>query len=177
MNTSFYTRITQGKAAKSFREGNKAFVLKHPEHMSELTKIAFTVADKNHHKAFWALELICEEDCSYFEPFIDDFCRHIPAYKNDNSKRPVSRICMFLVNSKKIHLTKKQEQSIIENCFDWLINDEKVAVKAYAMKTLYKLSQKNNWIIPDLKQIITTDYPNQSAGYKACTKEILKKLK
>ena len=109
MNTSFYTRITQGKAAKSFREGNKAFVLKHPEHMDELTKIAFTVADKNHHKAFWALELICEEDCSYFEPFIDDFCRYIPAYKNDNSKRPVSRICMFLVNSKKIQLTKEQK--------------------------------------------------------------------
>lgn len=177
MNTSFYTRITQGKAAKSFREGNKAFVLNHPEYMDELVKIAFTISDKNHHKAFWVLELICEEDCSFFKPYIDEFCKHIPTYKNDNSKRPASRICMFLVNSKKIQLTKEQGQSIIENCFDWLISNEKVAVKAYAMKALYLLSKTNEWIVPDLKQIITTDYSNQSAGYKACTREILKKLK
>ena len=104
MNTSFYTRITQGKAAKSFREGNKAFVLKHPEHMSELTKIAFTVADKNHHKAFWALELICEEDCSYFEPFIDDFCRHIPTYKNDNSKIIICTYSESYEDNKKLKI-------------------------------------------------------------------------
>jgi len=177
MNTSFYTKITNGKAAKSFRDGNKTFVINHPEHMDELTKIAFNIPDKNHHKAFWVLELICEEDCSCFLPDVDSFFKIIKDYTKDHTKRPVSRICMFLVNSKKIHLTKEQEQFIIENCFDWLINDEKVAVKAYAMKTLYKLSQRNNWIIPDLKQIITTDYPNQSAGYKACTKEILKKIK
>lgn len=177
MNSTFYTKITKGKAAKSFREGNKAYVLNNPEHMEELTQIAFNIEDKNHHKAFWVLELICEENCSLFEPYIDAFCKQIKNYTKDHSKRPVSRICMFLSNSNNIVLSKDQEQTIIENCFDWLINDEKVAVKAYAMKTLYTLSKKHKWVIPDLKQIITTDYPNQSVGYKACTKEILKKLK
>jgi hypothetical protein len=177
MNTSFYTRITQGKAAKSFREGNKTFVLNHPEHMDELTKIAFSIADKNHHKAFWALELICEEDCSPFEYYIDPFCKLLSSYIKDHTKRPVSRICMFLAKSKKVTLTKNQEQLIIENCFDWLIKDEKVAVKVYAMKALHALSKTNKWAIPDLKQIISTDYPNQSAAYKASTRDILKKIK
>ncbi|WP_320814616.1 hypothetical protein [Flavobacterium sp.] len=177
MNIPFYTRITKGKAAKSFREGNKTFVMDHPEHMDELVKIAFTVADKNHHKAFWPLELICEVDCSYFEPYINTFCKLLLSFTKDHTKRPVSRICMFLAKSNKITLTKNQEQLIIENCFDWLIKDEKVAVKAYAMKALYELSKTNKWIIPDLKQIISADYPNQSTGYKACTREILKKLK
>ena len=177
MNTSFYTKITHGKAAKSFRDGNKTFVMNHPEHMDELIKIAFNVNDKNHHKAFWVLELICEEDCSLFQPYIDTFSKLIKSYTKDHTKRPVSRICMFLAKSNRVTLTKNQEQLIIENCFDWLIKDEKVAVKAYAMKALHTLSKTNKWVIPDLKQIIAADYPNQSAAYKACTREILKKLK
>ena len=36
--------------------------------------MAFQTKDKNHHKACWILELICEERMDLFLPFIDDFC-------------------------------------------------------------------------------------------------------
>lgn len=177
MNTSFYNKITEGKAYKSFREGNKDYVLSNLEHLDDLISVAFTISDKNHHKAFWVIELICEKDCSLFLPYIDDFIALLPKFKDDKAKRPVSRVCMFLTSDKHIQLTSSQQNKLIENCFDWLINNEKIAVKAYAMKALYFLSKTNDWVIPDFKQIVTTDFPNQSAGYKACTKEILRKLK
>jgi hypothetical protein len=45
------------------------------------------------------------------------------------------------------------------------------------MRGLYYLSKTNGWVIPELKQIISQDYPAQSSGYKAATRDILKKLK
>lgn len=177
MNSTFYDRITSGKASKSFREGNKNYVLDNLYFMEELTTIAFTISDKNHHKAFWAIELICEEYCALFSPFIDEFCNLLSSYKEHHTKRPVSRICMFISKSKDVTLNKKQEKLIIENCLDWLINNERVAVKVYAMKALFSLSKTNEWVIPELKQIISQDYPTQSAAYKASARDILKKLK
>jgi hypothetical protein len=177
MKSPFYHKITSGKALKSFREGNKNYVLDNLSYMEELTNIAFTVSDKNHHKAFWVIELICEEYCELFNPFINEFCTLLSFYKEPHTKRPVSRICMFIAKNKGITLSKKQEKLIIENCLDWLITNEKIAVKVYAMRALYYLSKTNEWVIPELKQIISQDYPAQSAGYKAATRDILKKLK
>jgi hypothetical protein len=177
MNSPFYHKITSGKASKKFREGNKNYVLDNLSFMEELTTIAFTISDKNHHKAFWVIELICEEHCELFIPFIERFCHLLSSYKEDHTKRPVSRICMFLLKNKKITLSKKQEKLIIENCLDWLISVEKVAVKVYAMIALYFISKTNDWIIPELKQIISQDYTIQSAAYKASTRDILKRLK
>jgi hypothetical protein len=177
MISPFYHKITSGKALKSFREGNKNYVLDNLSYIEVLTNIAFTVSDKNHHKAFWVIELICEEYCELFNPFINEFCTLLSSYKEPHTKRPVSRICMFIVKNKGITLSKKQEKLIIENCLDWLITNEKIAVKVYAIRALYYLSKTNEWVIQDLKQIISQDYPAQSAGYKAATRDILKKLK
>jgi hypothetical protein len=47
----------------------------------------------------------------------------------------------------------------------------------YAMRTLYLLGNHYNWILPELKTIITKDYPNHSSAYKAVAKEVLKKIK
>jgi hypothetical protein len=78
---------------------------------------------------------------------------------------------------KEIQLSEKHLEEIIESSFDWLINDIKVAPKAYSMRTLYLLGQQHDWIHPELKTIITKDFPNHSAAYKAVAKEVLKKIK
>lgn len=80
--------------------------------------------------------------------------------------------------SQHLTLTLNQEHLIAENCFDWLIDvNKKVATKAYAIRALYELGKKYDWIYPELKRIITDDYPKHSAAYKAVTREILKKIK
>ena len=59
---------------------------------------------------------------------------------------------------KKIKLTENQETKIIETCLDWLIQDEKVAAKAYSMITLYNFGKKYSWINEELKTILLQDY-------------------
>jgi hypothetical protein len=140
-------------------------------------EIALDENDKIHHKACWSLELIFEIKLELLLPFLDAFTSKISVYKNDSAIRPVSKICMFLSKSKTIQLTENQETKIIETCLDWLIQDEKVAAKAYSMRALYNFSKKHPWINEELKTILTQDYPNHSAAYKGAAKDILKKLK
>ena len=74
-------------------------------------------------------------------------------------------------------LQSKHKEKIIECCFDYMINDEKIAPKAYAMNTLYLLGKDFDWIHPELGQILERDFYHQSAGFKARAKHLLKKLK
>ena len=45
------------------------------------------------------------------------------------------------------------------------------------MRTLYNFGKKHTWINEELKTILSQDYPNHSAAYKAAAKDILRKLK
>ena len=74
-------------------------------------------------------------------------------------------------------LKAHQKERIIACCFDWMINDEKVAVKAYSMNTLFLFGKDFNWIHPELTQILERDYPHQSCGFQARAKHILKHIK
>jgi hypothetical protein len=177
MDPDFYKRITSGTAHRKCRDDNKYFVLENTVFLEDLTTIAFDYLDKNHYKAYWILELICEENIELFTPFINKFCEKLSSYTKDHTKRPVSKICMLLTKSNKIQLSEFQEQKIIEACFDWLIQDEKVAAKVYAMRSLFLLEKKHEWINPEIKTILSQDYSQQSPGYKACAKDILKRLK
>ena len=73
-------------------------------------------------------------------------------------------------------LKKSHIEAIVEVCFDYLINDEKIAPKAYSMNTLFLFGKDLDWVHPELKTIIERDYQIQSSGFKARARQILKKL-
>ena len=92
----------------------------------------------------------------------------------------MSKICLFIAKSNHrsngINLTQLQETQILEACLDWLIGDEKVATKATSIKTLFVLGKKYDWVHNELKTIIQQGYSENSAAYKAVTRNILKKI-
>ncbi|WP_010230437.1 hypothetical protein [Gillisia marina] len=87
-------------------------------------------------------------------------------YSGLSGTRALSKILFNFVQLSNIHLDPNQKESIITVCFNWLIRDEKVAVKAFSMQTLFLCSHENHWIKEDLKAILIKDYSSQSAGYK-----------
>jgi hypothetical protein len=177
MNAAFYNRIAKSTAHRKSRDDNKDFVFSNPIYLKDLTEIAFNINDKNHHKACWILELICEEQIKLFLPFIDKFCETLPDFKIDKVLRPTSKICMFLCNSKKVSLTELQEEKIIETCLDRLIYKDLAATAAYSMRTLYELGKKYDWVNEELIIILSRDFSNQTPGYRFAVKDILKRLK
>ena len=176
MNSFYYDQIRNSTAHRKSRDEQKNFALKNPDYLLVLTQIAFDTTDKNHHKACWILELVCEEQLFLFEPFIESFSRTLVHYKNESAIRSIAKICMFLTKSKTIYLSNEQEDRIIETCLDWLINDVKVAPAAYAMRTLFVLSKKHNWVRDALQAVLSKDYSQHSPGYQFAVKDILKKL-
>jgi len=102
----------------------------------------------------------------------------------DPAVRPVAKVCEYLTkayyskekNKTQTTLLPKHKERIIEACFDWMINDEKVAPKAYAMSTLFLLGRDYDWIYPELIIILERDFQTQSAAFRARARHILKKI-
>ena len=177
MNLAFYKLIEESTAHRLNREFIRDYVLQNPEKLQYLIEIAMHEKDKIHIKACWSLELIFEIKLELILPFLDDFLAKIGQFKDDSAIRPISKICMFLSKSKTIQLSENQKTKIIETCLDWLIQDKKVATKAYSMITLYNFGKKQPWINEELKTILSQDYFKHSAAYQAAAKDILQKLK
>lgn len=159
-------------------------IIAQPELLPKILDILFQVDDKISCRAAWVLEFACGEDLEMILPHLDQFTEHIGTVHLDSAVRPVAKICEYLVkayhskqdNAVKRTLTNIHKERIVEACFDWMINDEKIAPKAYAMNSLYLLGQDYDWIHPELVMIIERDYQMQSSGFKARARHILKKL-
>ncbi len=180
MNADFYNLIAKSSGLRESREEIRDFIFANPSYLKDLTEIAFNTKDKNHHKACWILELICQDQTTLFIPFTADFCTVLPYFKKDSAIRPASKICLLIITSNyrknENQLSENQLQKITESCFDWLINNTKVASKCYSIRTLFQIGKQVDWIYPELQIILNKDYNAHSAAYKAVAREILKKI-
>ncbi|HEY5687678.1 MAG TPA: adenylosuccinate lyase [Yeosuana sp.] len=153
--------------------------------LPQLIAIMFVTDDKTSWKAAWVFEYVCSEYLYCIIPHLDEFTKNMHKVHFDSAVRPVAKVCEFLAkancskepNPIKSMLLPKHKEYIIETCFDWMITNQKIAVKAYCMNTLYLFGKDNKWIHQELAQILEQDYTGQSAGYKARAKHILKKIK
>lgn len=181
MISEFQKNLDYVTGHRANREKYADEVLDNQELFSELIQLCFQTSNKNSSKAFWILEFVCYQKLEWLADYLDFFCSNIENLKDESSIRPAAKICQLLLLShykkNEIILSEKNLEEIIESSFDWLINDIKVATKAYSMRSLYILGQHFDWIHPELKIIITKDYPNHTAAYKAVAKEVLKKIK
>ena len=181
MTSEFQKKLEYVTGYRVNRQKYANEVLNNPALFPELLELCFDTSNKNASKACWILEFVCYEKLEWLTAYLDFFCSNIKNLKDESAIRPAAKICQLLVLShfkkKEIQLSEKHLEEIIESSFDWLINDIKVATKAYSMRTLYNLGQHYDWIHPELKTIITKDYPNHTAAYKAVAKEVLKRMK
>lgn len=158
------------------------YVLENQHLFGELVTICFSPEDKNNHKACWILEFVSYEELIWLQPHLDFLCSNLKVLKDESAIRPIAKVVQLLVkshykkNDDSILLSKENLQDCIEASFDWLINDVKVATKAYSIRTLYVLGNHYDWIHPELQIILNKDYGDHSAAYKAVAKEVLKKI-
>lgn len=158
---------------------------KNPGLVPKLLDILFKVDDKISPRAAWVFEFMCNHNIETIIPYLNVFTENMHKVHIDSAVRPVAKICELLAvaytektdNNIKIALTNTHIECIIENCFDYMINDEKVAPKAYSMTTLFLFGKSYDWVYPELARILEEDFSKQSAAYKARARQILKKIK
>lgn len=167
-------RVNRNKAAN--------IVLEQPELVKSLVDLTFKVDNKLSIKAAWVLEWICtHHGIIHILPYLNEFVTNISKVHFDSAVRPCAKICEHLAtaytskkeNLVKKHLSTKQIDSIIETGFDWLITDQKIAVRAYTMTFLYLFGLQKDWVHPELKHLISTKIIHESKGCKARGKYIL----
>ncbi|MGV3460457.1 MAG: hypothetical protein ACO1N9_08390 [Flavobacterium sp.] len=179
METLFQKKIADSTAHRPIRDEISGMVINNLTLLPEIMEMALDMKNKNHHKACWSLELVMEEDIKWLHPYLEIFCDTLHKYRHEGAMRSVSKIGMFAAIEDNLHdgfLTGAMRQKMTEACFDWLIGDIKVATKAYAMRALFYLGKKDDWIYPELKVILQQDFPNHSAAYKAAAKDLLRKI-
>ncbi len=180
----FIHKLNQLKAYRKDREELAHYVLDHPENFEQLLDTCFKVDEDISYKAAWIMEMVCLKNIKILFPHLDSFLNSLPNVYKKQAVRPLAKICEALalgyytnkVPSLKFVLSKKQREQLTEICFDWLITDQKVDVKAYAMQTLFLLGKEFNWIHPELKIILDKDFHEQQPAFKARARHILRKL-
>jgi hypothetical protein len=182
MSSELQLKLDNVNACRESRITTAQEILENKGFFNDLIRICFSPSDKNHHKACWVLEFVSYEKLLWLQPHLDFFCSNLKILKDESAIRPIAKIIQLLIKShynkgeNGILLSEENLQDCIETSFDWLINDIKVAPKAYSIRTLYILGNHYDWIHIELKTILEKDYSNHSSAYKAVAKEILKKI-
>ena len=176
MSSEFFNRITKSNASTNCRNGIRDFVLENPEYLKDVVTFGIDLTNKNQYKGVWIIEMLAETHPELLIPFVDQICDVASKYKHESAIRGISRTILFLSTSKKISLTEEQQEKFIETSLDRLIGDDKVAPKVFAMYALCHFSKEHDWIKEELQNIINKDFAEQSAGYKAAAREVLRKI-
>ncbi len=161
-----------------------ALVLDHPELIAVLLDIAFTIDDPVSSRASWVMEFTAKEHLPHIFPYLDTFTENLQRVHLDSSVRPLAKICEYLMKAyfskydivAQQALTETHLERITTACFDWLIGEQKVAVKAYSMTCLLLLGQKFDWIHGELRMVLERNYAEGSPAYKARARFTLGKI-
>ena len=175
-----YQELNQVDHSREKRLKYAHMVLAEPQLIPKLLEILFIVDDTISCRAAWVFECISINEITSILPHLEQFTTSLSRIYLDPAVRPVSKVCELLAKAlyndnpevRKALLPIYQDR-MIEACFDWLINDEKVAPKAYAMTALFHFGRDYDWIHTELKTIIERDYQIQSSGFKTRARMIL----
>ncbi len=177
-------QLMQLKAYRKDREMLANYVLNNSDNFEQLLNTCFKIDEDISYKAAWVLEIVCFKNIPQLVPHLDSFLENLPKVYKHQAVRPLAKICEEItiryytkkMPSMRFVLEKKHREQLTEICFDWLITNQKVAVKAYAMQSLFLLGQEYKWIHPELKIILDKDFHNQQPAFKARARHILKDL-
>ena len=183
MNADFLISVLNDvdTAARINREKASNIVLQNPILVKNLVEFTFDVDNKLSIKAAWILEWICtHHGTEHILPYLEIFTQNISKVHFDSAIRPCAKICEHLAiahtsktaNKAQQQLTQKHIDLIIETGFDWLITNQKIAVKAYTMNTLYLFGLQKDWVHSELEH--RTKVIHESKGCTARGKKVLR---
>ncbi|MCJ7466245.1 MAG: adenylosuccinate lyase [Maribacter sp.] len=182
--TEIYELLNYVDATRKKRKEVASMVLNNPDLLGPLLTIGFQNQHPISSRAFWILEYVAKENLAVLLPYLDEFTAKLGEIGLDASVRAAAKIseCLLLAYFSKAKNTVQKVMTITHlvhmtsNCFDWLIGDQKVAVKAYSMTCLLLLGRKFDWIHPELTLVLTENYAHGSAAYQARARITLKKI-
>ena len=177
-------KLNYNQAYRQTRLEAAQWVMNHPETFPKLIDYCFQIHTELSYRATWVLEFVCAEQLELLHPHLDQYFEKLPNVYQDQALRPLAKICeMIAVSYYKRKepqlltvLSEAHKKVMTTCCFDWLISNQKVACKVFAMTTLFYLGTEFEWIHPELKAVISENIHENSPAYRARGKDVLKKI-
>ena len=121
-------------------------------------------------RAAWPLSYCAESHPELMKNHLASLVKHL---QDPQLPGAVKRNAVRLLQI--VEIPKKHEGAVMEICFKCLAAPgEAVAVKAFSLKVLERLSKKYPEIIPEIQYLILEQLPHQSAAFKSRARPFLK---
>ena len=139
----------------------------------ELMGFYFSKDQRLAEKTSWLLQEITDHYPKLLLPYCNDLVNGLPDYNTDAEKRFIMRYFNF----QPLPVREKELTLLMNYAFDWLMDPkEAIAQRAFAMTTLFLISERIPEIKNELKIVIEAQSEFGSSGFKNRAKHILKKL-
>ena len=174
-------KILQISSRLTSRKAAGCEILKNHQLLSYSLRFLESTDNELRTKAAYAIDIALRNDLLILKAYQNQFFKVLKNLKQDTEKRIFSKILESItfdyLNEKSFPLNHEEHEQIIATCFDWLIGEEPVAIKVFAMQSIFNLSESEPWIKTELKAQLELQYETASAAFKSRASKILKKLK
>lgn len=134
--------------------------------------------------ASWVLDHLLRKKLDLIFPHLEIFTSEVSHLQWESCIRPMAHSTAMLVDyhyktkssSNPYLFNLKQLETITTYCFDWIINERKVATQVFAMSTLAQLTQDFDWIADALLPILELRMSQASPGFKNRATKVIESL-
>lgn len=146
-------------------------ILEHPLLFDELWKLFLANEEPISRRAAWVVDLVTENRPEWIASLLEELVDTIPSYDHDGLKRHALHILS------RSPLPEDKLGEIADFCFAWLLQPgEAVATKMYSMEILYRISELEPDLKPELADSIRMQMIEGTPGIKCCGRRILERL-
>lgn len=162
-------------ASVTDREKGADYIQRNPEEFGALFTLACSKNDdRKHIVAAWILEKYTLSRLEVLAPILGKFLTGVALQTHESKRRPMIKLlyhyCRKKERRKELH--EHQIDQIVQICFDYMLEANKIAAIAFAMKTLYFFRFHQEWIDIELQAYIDQRLPNSSKSFKALVRQI-----
>lgn len=157
------------------RDRGAKLIHRHPEYFTSLLELACAAEDKRENiLAAWILEKYAVEQPECLDSELRFFLKGALQQKNDSKRRPFAKLLYHYCKNKTRRklLSRQQIDWIVEICFGYMLESQKAAPLAFALKTLNFFKNHHPWISEEIQAFIEKKLPNSSAGFRSVVRQI-----
>lgn len=147
-------------------------IIEEPKKMKEIVDLILDAPFRITQRAAWPLSVIAEKHPQILEPYLPILVKKLEEKGNHPAiNRNIVRALQYIT------IPKKLEGQVLDNCFSLLNSrDEPLAVRCFSMTVIHNLAEKYPDIKQELASSIMAQIDQQTAGFKARGRKILKRL-
>ena len=148
------------------------YIERNPTVFEELMQCFFDTDYRMNQKATWSLGKLVENNPTLIEPYLEQMIDKLEDQEIlVGLKRNIYRTLQWAT------VPEKLEGKMLDMSFkDLMSRSEPVAVRVFAMTVAFNIAIKYPELAAELKQVLATDLPHGSAGYKARAKKLIKAI-